>query len=402
MDIHDLTRTLNRYNESKIVMVVADGLGGLPMEPGGKAELEAAATPNMDALVRDNICGLLTPILHGITPGSGPGHVALFGYDPLEYQIGRGVLEALGNDFLLGPNDVAIRGNLCTVDEKGNVIDRRAGRIGSSVCARLIDKLRRIRLDQVEIFLQPGREHRFAIVLRSFMGLGGDVEDTDPQAVGVPPLRPAPRNAASQRTAQIVEEFVKQAAEVLKDEHPANMLLLRGFGRRPRIPTMQEVYGLTPVAIAVYPMYRGMARLVGMDVVPKVAHLDQQVERLHENWDRFDFFFLHFKYTDSTGEDGKFDEKVRRIEELDAHIPAIMALNPTVFMVTGDHSTPARMHEHSWHTVPTLLAAANCRPDLATEFGERQCLNGGLGPMEARYLLPTALAYAGRLQKFGA
>jgi len=383
-------------------MVVADGLGGLPMKPGGETELEAAATPNMDALVTDNICGLSTPILPGITPGSGPGHVALFGYDPLDYQIGRGVLEALGSDFLLGPNDVAIRGNFCTVDQEGNVVDRRAGRISTSVCAQLIDKMRRIRLDKVELFLQPGREHRFAVILRSFMGLGGDVEDTDPQATGVPPLRPAPRNAASQRTAEIVEEFIARAAEVLKDEHPANMILLRGFGRRPRIPTMQEIYGLTPVAIAVYPMYRGMARLVGMDVVPKVAHLDQQVERLRENWDRFDFFFLHFKYTDSTGEDGKFDEKVKRIEELDARIPAIMETRPDVLIVTGDHSTPARMHEHSWHPVPVLLAADLCRPDLATKFGERACLTGGLGHMEARYLLPTALAYAGRLQKFGA
>ena len=401
MNIHDLTRTLNRRNSSKIVLVVADGVGGLPLEPGGRTELETAATPHMDALVADNVCGLLTPVLPGLTPGSGPGHVALFGYDPLEYRIGRGVLEALGTDFDLGPNDVAVRGNFCTVDDAGNIVDRRAGRIASAVCAQLVERLRGIRIEGTEILLRPGREHRFAMVLRSF-GLGGEVEDTDPQAIGVPPRRPAPRNTPSLRTAEIAEEFIARAREVLKDEHPANMILLRGFDRRPTIPTMQEVYGLNPIAIAVYPMYRGLARLVGMAVVPKAANLEQQIERLEENWDRFDFFFVHFKYSDSTGEDGKFDEKVQRIEELDAHIPHIVELNPDVLIVTGDHSTPAKLREHSWHPVPVLLAAATCRPDEATQFSESHCLRGGLGQLEARYLLPVALAHAGRLQKYGA
>ncbi|MFH0981104.1 MAG: 2,3-bisphosphoglycerate-independent phosphoglycerate mutase [Planctomycetota bacterium] len=401
MDILDLTRTLHRPNDSKIVLVVADGLGGLPLEPGGKTELETAATPNLDALAVRNVCGMLIPVLPGITPGSGPGHLALFGYDPLVYRIGRGVLEAMGLDAHLDPNDVAVRGNLCTVDEAGKITDRRAGRIPTALCGRLVEKLRSIHIKGVEIFLEPGREHRFVMVLRG-LGLGGDLEDTDPQAVGVLPLRPAPHNAASQRTAEIAEQFIARAAELLKDQHPANMILLRGFARRPPIPSMQEVYGLNPAALAVYPMYRGLARLVGMHVLPKTTNLDEQIQRLQENWADFDFFFLHYKYTDSTGEDGRFDEKVKRIEELDERIPDIVALKPDVLIVTGDHSTPAKMREHSWHPIPVLLAAADCRPDAVTKFGESQCLHGGLGQMEARYLLLLALAYAGRLQKFGA
>ena len=401
MDLHELTRTLHRSNKSKIVLVVADGLGGLPQTRGGPTELEAAKTPNLDALVADNVCGLLTPVLPGITPGSGPGHLGLFGYDPLQYQIGRGVLEALGIDFDLGPNDVAVRGNFCTVDDAGRITDRRAGRIPSETCARLVDKLRKIRVPGAEIFLEAGREHRFVAVFRG-ENLGGDVTDTDPQAMGVRPRPPEARNTAARETANVATQFVTQAAKVLKDEHPANMLLLRGFARRPPMPTMEEVYGVKSAAIAVYPMYRGLARLVGMEILPQIANLQEQMQQLREHWDQYDFFFVHFKYPDSRGEDGNFDEKVKRIEELDTYLPQIQAQKPDVLIVTGDHSTPAKMKEHSWHPVPVVLAAANCRPDPVKRFGEADCLHGGLGQIEARYLLPLALAHAGRLEKFGA
>jgi 2,3-bisphosphoglycerate-independent phosphoglycerate mutase len=401
MTMHDLMRSLHMKNSSKIVMVVSDGLGGLPVEPGGPTELEAAATPNLDRLAAENVCGLSIPVLPGITPGSGPGHLALFGYDPLEFAIGRGLLEALGVDLEVGPHDVAIRGNFCTVNERGEITDRRAGRIPTETCARLVDKLRRIRIEGVELIIEPVREYRFAMILRGD-GLEGDVEDTDPQVTGVPPLEPRARNEASRRTAEVAAEFIRQARELLKDEHPANMLTLRGFARRPPMPAFGELYGLRAAAIAVYPMYRGLARLVGMTVLPKVANLAEQVAALRENWERFDFFFLHFKYTDSTGEDGKFAEKVKRIEELDAAIPEIVALKPDVLIVTGDHSTPCAWRSHSWHPVPVLLASRLCRPDRAKAFGESECLLGGLGQIEARYLMPLALAHAGRLQKYGA
>jgi 2,3-bisphosphoglycerate-independent phosphoglycerate mutase len=400
-DLHDLTRELQKKNDSKIVLLVSDGLGGLPLKPGGKTELETARTPNLDELARRGVLGLSTPVLPGIAPGSGPGHLGLFGYDPLKYQIGRGVLEALGIDFDLGPNDVAIRGNFCTLDAKGNITDRRAGRIGSDIGKKLCEKLDKIKIPGVEVFVRPVKEYRLVIVLRGEK-LSGEVDDTDPQATGVPPLDPVAKNSASQKAADIAKEFLRQAREVLKDDAPANFLTLRGIAKRPSIPTFEEVYGTRPAAIAVYPMYRGLARLVSMDVLDAGGTLDDQMNRLESAWNDYDFFFIHFKYTDSTGEDGNFEAKVQRTEELDAAIPRITALNPSVLIVTGDHSTPSKLKSHSWHPVPTLLAADTCRFDGSQSFGESECLKGGLGQFEAKHLMLLALAHAGRLEKYGA
>ena len=311
------------------------------------------------------------------------------------------MLEGLGIDFDLGPNDVAARGNFCSVDEAGSLTDRRAGRIPTETCIHLVNKLREIKIDGVEVFVEPVREYRFVVVFRG-EGLEGEVEDTDPQITGVPPLNPVARKPSSERTAGIAHEIIQQARQILKNEHPANMVMLRGFARRPPIPSMKDLYGLNPAAIAIYPMYRGLARLVGMKVLPSGNNLEEQISVLKKSWDSFTFFFLHYKYTDSTGEDGNFDEKVRRIEELDAHIPQILALRPDVMLVTGDHSTPSLLRSHSWHPVPVLLASRTCRPDHVSQFGESYCLQGGLGQIEAKYLMPLALAHAGRLQKFGA
>ena len=399
--LHTLTRSLQKTNDSKIVLLVADGLGGLPQEPGGKTELETANTPNLDTLASRGSLGLSIPVLPGITPGSGPGHLGLFGYDPLEYQIGRGVLEALGIDFDLGPNDVAIRGNFCTLDADGNISDRRAGRIGNDIAAPLCEKLDQIEIPGVEVFVRHVKEYRLVIVFRG-EGLAGNVDDTDPQATGVPPLDPNARDDASAKTVEVAKEFLRQAREALKDDAPANFLTMRGIATRPPIPTFEEVYGTRAAAIAVYPMYRGLARLVGMDVLDAGLTLDDQCARLKAAWNDYDFFFVHFKYTDSTGEDGNFDAKVQRTEELDAAIPQITELNPAVVIVTGDHSTPSKMKSHSWHPVPTLLAADVCRFDGIDSFGEAQCRQGSLGQFEAKYLMGLALANAGRLEKFGA
>ncbi|MFN0054720.1 MAG: 2,3-bisphosphoglycerate-independent phosphoglycerate mutase [Planctomycetales bacterium] len=402
MPLHDLMRQLQLKNNSKIVMVVADGLGGLPLVPGGKTELETAHTPNLDALATRGVLGLSTPVLPGITPGSGPGHLGLFGYDPLEFRIGRGVLEALGIDFDLGPSDVAIRGNFCTLNPQGVITDRRAGRIDSDFGARLCEKLSRITIPGVECFVRPVKEYRLVVVFRG-EGLGGNVEDTDPQKTGVAPLDPVARDAASQKTAQVAREFLQAAREVLKNDTPANFFTMRGIDRRPAIPTFEEVYGLRAAAIAVYPMYRGLARLVNMQVLDAGQTLEDQCRRLEQAWNDFDFFFLHFKYTDSTGEDGNFAGKVERIEQLDAAIPAITALRPEVLIVTGDHSTPSKMRSHSWHPVPVLLSAdTTCRSDACTGFSESECLRGGLGQLEAKYLMSLAMAHAGKLEKYGA
>jgi 2,3-bisphosphoglycerate-independent phosphoglycerate mutase len=401
MKLHELIKELRESADTKIVLVVADGLGGLPLEPGGKTELETAKTPNLDALVREGVCGLSLPVLPGITPGSGPGHLGLFGYDPLEYRIGRGILEALGINFKVGPRDVAVRGNFCTVDDDGLITDRRAGRPTTERCAAMCQKLQQIRLPAVEIFVEPVREHRFVVVLRGDK-LGDAVNDTDPQQVGHKPLEAKGADAESQNTALVVNRFVAEAAKILKGDEPTNMITLRGFARYPKIATMQEIYGVRAAALAVYPMYKGLARLVGMDVVDAGATLSDQVKRLEKLWTRYDFFFLHFKYTDSTGEDGNFPAKVEMIERLDAEIPNIRELNPDVLIVTGDHSTPSKLRSHSWHPVPTVLWSQSCRPDAATEFGESYCLRGGLGQFQAMYLMPLALANAGRLNKYGA
>jgi 2,3-bisphosphoglycerate-independent phosphoglycerate mutase len=398
---HDLIRDLRKNNGSKIVLLVGDGLGGLPLEPGGKTELETAKTPNLDALARRGTLGLSIPVLPGIAPGSGPGHLGLFGYDPLQFKIGRGVLEALGIDFELGPDDVAIRGNFCTLDTAGNISDRRAGRIGSDIGAKLCAKLDQIKIPGVEVFVRPVKEYRLVIVFRA-AGLGGNVADTDPQATGVPPLSAAARTDCSTRTAEVANEFLRQAREILKGDAPANFLTLRGIDKLPAIPTFEQVYGLRAGAIAVYPMYRGLARLVSMSVLDAGQTLDDQMARLAAAWNDFDFFFIHFKYTDSTGEDGNFAAKVQRTEELDSCLPKIMALKPDVLIVTGDHSTPSKMKSHSWHPVPTMLVADTCRFDGSTEFGESACLRGGLGQFEAKYLMLMAMAHAGRLDKYGA
>lgn len=401
--MQDLIRQLREPNKTKIVLLVADGLGGLPIEPGGKTELETAVTPNLDAFAAEGTVGLSTPVAPGITPGSGPGHLGLFGYDPLVHDIGRGVLEALGIGVEVGPKDVAIRGNFCTIDADGRVTDRRAGRIPTETCEALVAKLQAgIKIDGVEVLVEPVREYRLVVRFRG-EGLGDQVCDTDPLSTGLHTLEPKGADAASEKTAKIAAEFLRQAKAILKEEQPANFLMLRGFAKFPKIDTMEEVYGIKPVAIAVYPMYRGLARLVGMTVVEPGKTLADQIEVAKANWDAYDFFFIHYKYTDSTGEDGDFARKVAMIEAFDAEVRKIRALAPDVLIVTGDHSTPSRMRAHSFHPVPTLIwAPATSRPDLVTTFGERPCLQGGLGQFLAKDLMPLALAHAGRLQKFGA
>ncbi len=401
MDIQQLVRQLKVANKSKIVMLVADGLGGLPVELDGPTELEAAKTPNLDALAKHGVQGSMNPIAPGITPGSGPGHLGLFGYDPVKYLIGRGALEATGVGFKLGPKDVAVRCNFCTLDAAGKISDRRAGRIPSEESAPLAIKLRQVKIPGVEVFVEPVKEHRFVVIFRG-EGLGGNVADTDPQQTGLLPLDPVAHDAGSQRTAEVARQFVVQAQKLLAGQPKANGLTMRGFAAAPAIPSYEEVYGLKAAAIAVYPMYKGLAQLVGMEVVGTPGTLAEEIDVLEKAWHDYDFFFVHFKYTDSRGEDGNFVEKVRMIEQFDAIVPRVVALKPMVLIVTGDHSTPARLSGHSWHSVPTLLVSETCRPDGLTAFNEKQALRGGLGQFSAVQLMPLAMAHAERLAKFGA
>lgn len=396
-------RGLLRPNDSRIVLLVLDGLGGLPRRPGGHTELEKAKTPAMDALATEGITGLHVPVRPGFTPGSGPAHLSLFGYDPLSFTVGRGVLSAAGIDFDLQPGDVAARGNFCSVDERGNVTDRRAGRIDTDINRRLCKRLQQIHVDGADLFLKPIKQHRFLLVLRGEQ-LSEAIGDTDPHQTGVPPKDPAALHAEAEKTAERVRSFIRQARELLRGESPANMVLLRGFSTQPDWPSFNDVFGLHAAAVAQYPMYRGIARLLRMDVLPPADDRPEKMAaRVRNRFSAFDFFFLHVKQTDSMGEDGDFEGKVRVIEKADQTVSHLMKIEPDVLIVTGDHSTPAVLRSHSWHPVPALLWSKTCRPDGVTRFGEQACIGGAMGPrFPATDLMPLALAHAGRLNKYGA
>lgn len=386
---------------SKIVLVVMDGLGGLPLPETGKTELETASTPNMDRLAQQGVCGLTEPVSPGVTPGSCPAHLSLFGYDPFRFLVGRGVVEALGIDLDLQAGDIAARGNFCTVDDKGLISDRRAGRLSTERCAELCRLLSQIKLEGAELLVVPVKEHRFVVVLRG-QGLKPELLDSDPQREGVAPLSVLTLDSRAKKTATMANDFVSQSQRILSSHSPANMVLLRGFSRRPTLPSMAEIYKLKAAAIAAYPMYRGLAKLVGMTVLNTGSTMEEELETLRRHYADFDFFFLHIKGADAAGEDGDFTRKVRVIEGVDAIIPRILALKPDVLIVTGDHSTPAVLKGHSWHPVPFLLHSRWCRYSPVAGFSERECARGELGRFSALETMPLALAHALKLQKFGA
>jgi 2,3-bisphosphoglycerate-independent phosphoglycerate mutase len=400
----DLIRKLTVASDTKIVLAVVDGLGGLPHAETGRSELDAAETTHLDRLASESACGLTMPVGYGITPGSGPGHLALFGYDPLRYLAGRGVLEALGIDFDLQPQDVAARGNFCTLDEQGRIVDRRAGRLGTEQNAALCEKLRQIELPGVQLFVEPVREHRFVLVIRPTGGaeLSDQISETDPQREGASPLPARPLEPEATATTELVNTFVERARELLKGWSPANGLTLRGFAKHPKMPAFPETFGLRSGAIAVYPMYRGIAKLVDMTVLQTGPTFEDEIETLRQRWDEFDFFFMHYKAADSAGEDGDFQAKIAALEAFDKALPSLHELNADVLMIAGDHSTPAVMAGHSWHPVPFLLHSRWTTRDDAAEFNERSCRRGSLGVFPASEAMPLAMAHAGRFTKYGA
>ena len=394
-------RKLSRTSSSKIVLLIMDGIGGLPNPKTDKTELETARKSNLNRIARESLCGLIDTVGPGITPGSAPGHLAVFGYDPIKFNIGRGVLEALGIDLELKPEDIAARGNFCTVDNNGIIIDRRAGRLPTDKNTELCRLLNNITISGAEISVVPVKEHRFVLILRG-EALSPELADSDPQQAGLAPKKIEPLSAKAQITAEITNEFMSQARNILKGEAPANMVLLRGFSRRPDMPSIPEIYKLKPAAIATYPMYRGLAGLVGMEILPAGENIVEQFNNLRRYYDDYDFFFVHFKNTDARGEDGDFQGKVQAIEELNDALPNLLSLDPDVLIITGDHSTPATLALHSWHPVPFMLKSKWCRPDNVTEFSETACLAGGMGRFPATEIMPLAMANALKLDKFSA
>ncbi len=397
----DLLRKLAVQNDTKLVLLVLDGLGGLPHPDTRRTELEQADIPHLDRLAAEGSCGLTIPVAWGVTPGSGPGHLALFGYDPLVHDVGRGVLEAVGIDFPVGPNDVCARGNFCTVDDQGLISDRRAGRIPTEESSVLVERLRTVRLPGVEIFVEPVREHRFVLVLRG-EGLHDELDGTDPNREGAAPLPVRALTPKARATADLLNRFIEEARGLLAGEKRANMVLLRGFSRYPHLPSFRDDFKLRAAAIAVYPMYRGLARLCGFTSLPGGGAFADELQTLRDHWGEFDFFFVHYKKTDAAGEDGDFERKVHAIEELDAQLPQLLDLKPDVLVVAGDHATPSVMAAHSWHPVPYLLHSRTARADETEAFNEAQCRKGCLGIIPAVESMSLMLAHAGRLTKYGA
>jgi 2,3-bisphosphoglycerate-independent phosphoglycerate mutase len=397
----ELLRELSVPSTSKILLLVIDGLGGLP-NATGRSELEQANIPQLDRLAQESLCGLTMPVGYGVTPGSGPGHLALFGYDPERFTVGRGVLEALGVDFDLQSSDVAARGNFCTVDAEGRITDRRAGRIATEKSEPLCRKLARIKLPGVQVFVEPVRDHRFLLVLRG-EALSDRVSDTDPQREGQKPLPVRALASDAEATARLLNQWVEGAEKMLRSDAPANMLTLRGIAKHPPMPSIVETCKFRAAAIAAYPMYRGLAKLVGMDVLATGATFADEVETLRRHWDDYDFFFVHFKRADAAGEDGDFQAKVAALEEVDTYIEALHSMQADVFMVAGDHATPAVVAGHSWHPVPFLFHASNFgQADQTEGFNEKACARGVLGTFPAKEALSLAMAHAGRLTKYGA
>jgi 2,3-bisphosphoglycerate-independent phosphoglycerate mutase len=402
--VQNIIKQLVQKNSSKIIMTILDGVGGLPIN--GKTELEAANTPNLDALAQVSACGLHIPVGYGITPGSGPGHLGIFGYDPIEHLIGRGILEGLGLGMEVRKTDVVVRCNYATLRD-GVVVDRRAGRIPTEYNRQLTAQLQREMpsIDDVDIIFAAGMEHRIAVILRFPENLGpgaADIEDTDPQKEGKAPLAPRSNNKNADKVAAIATKFIERTQQVLKGEEKANFLLMRGFSNMPHIPTFEEAFGLRALAIATYPMYRGLAKLVGMDTPPLEGGVEDEIKFLEAKYNDYDFFFLHVKKVDSYGEDGNFEGKADRITEFDALLPRIQRLNPDVLIITGDHSTPALMKGHSWHPVPVLLKSPYVYGGLCSAFSEREFTKGELGVFPAINIMPLALANALRLKKYGA
>jgi len=403
MDITKIWEQLALDEGGKIIYLILDGLGGIQNPETGMTELQTAKKPNLDALAKKASCGLLDIVGPGITPGSGPGHMALFGYNPLEYNIGRGIFSALGIDFTLHEGDVAARFNFCTLNEKGLIVDRRAGRLSTERNETLCEKLRQgLNFEGVECFILTESEHRGVLIFRG-KGLGGAVSDTDPSLTAHPPLQPAALDAESEKTVRLVTKFLGHAKDVLKSEKDANMVLLRGFERFHPAKGLKERFLLSGLCIAEYPMYKGVSRFLKMDVINSTGGIKGLFKNLKAHFtSAHNFYFVHVKYTDKAGEDGNFEKKVKVIEEVDGYIPEILSLNPDVLVVTGDHSTPAVMGLHSWHPVPVLLSAKNARSDRVDTFDEVACIQGGLGLRAATDLMGLSMAHAGRLKKFGA
>ncbi len=397
-----LPREWAQNDGGSIVLLVMDGVGDIP-DDRGRTPLEAARTPNLDRIARKASLGRTIPIAPGVTAGSVAGHLALLGYDPMAVKIGRGPIDALGVGVDLQPGDVVMRGNFATVKD-GIVIDRRAGRLPGDTAAELCFALNaklRFKFEGIETQIAQTAEHRFVLHLRG-NNLSPQITDTDPGQNGLP-AKPCRANAPqAARTAEIVNIVAKAAADFLMINR-ANAILLRGAGARPHLASFNDHYGLNAMAVATYPTYRGIAAACGMELYPMMpsdAHdaINFAVSAL-QGPNKHQFIFIHYKNTDTAGEDGNFDAKVAAIEHLDAALKPLVDQPPDVLVVAGDHPTPVAMRGHSWHPVPLMIASKWTPGGKNQRYTERQCADGELGTIKATDVMALAMGHAKRLRK---
>ena len=407
MNLDTLYSELTLKTEAKLVLAVLDGLGDIaPPGTESATPLEAAKTPNLDELSKCAAQGRTIPVAPGITPGSGPGHLGLFGYDPLQFEVGRGVIEALGLGMDLKAGDVAARANFCTLDGKGVVTDRRAGRIDTAVCEELCALLSKNikKIGDTQVLIKAGKGHRFVVVFRG-KGLEGPLTDADPHREGKPIPKAEPvdkKSAKAKKAAQLVATFYKEALPLLAKKKPANGFLMRGIAHQPDIPSFEERYKLRAACIAVYPMYKGLAQLVGMTKLEGSQTIEDQFRLYKKHYNEYDFFFIHYKYTDMHGEDGNFEAKKKAIEDFDAALPILLEKRPDVLAISADHSTPCVIKGHSWHAPPVLLSSSYSGSDKLDRFTETGANLGSLGVFESKYLIRLMQANARMFDKFGA
>ncbi len=401
-------------NSGKGILIVCDGLGDLREK--GKTPLQAAKTPNMDRLAEHGACGLMHTIGRGIIPGSDTAHLQLFGYSTEKYYTGRGTFEALGVGIELEEGDVAFRCNFATVDEKMKILDRRAGRISTSFAKKLEQDFQNIEIDGAKVIFKASVEHRGALVLRG-KGLSHKVGDTDPHSLTrLLVSKPLEGTPEAKKTAKILNEFTKLSHEKLNSnplnegrELPANILLSRGPGIFSKAPPMEEKFGIRSACVAGGALYKGVAKFVGMDILKvkgatgaKDTDLNSKADAVVSALNEYDFVFLHIKATDSFSHDGDFGGKKKFIEKIDSEVlPKLMETGANI-MITGDHTTPCRIGDHSSHPTPFLMNGELVRHDDIKKFDEFSCANGSLGHLFGKDVMNMMVSLMGKAHIYGA
>ena len=404
----------------KVVLVIIDGLGDRPIsELKDQTPLEAANTPNLDYFATNGITGIMNAIDVGIRPGSDTSHLAIFGYDPETHYTGRGIFEAAGIGMELKKGDIALRGNFATVTEDLIIVDRRAGRIEN--VSKLADALNGMKIDGVRFFVKAGVMHRAGVVLRG-SNLSHMVSDNDPHEVGVKvkQVKALDNTEEAKFTASVINKFLEEAHKILKEHEvnkkrrkerllEANYILLRGASKLTHFEPFEKKYKLKACCIAGAGLYKGIAKVLGMDVLQVkgatgTANTDINAKFIaaKKALAKYDFVFVHIKYADNYAEDGNVFGKLKFIEKIDDALIHLIGIKDTLIVITADHSTPCKLKAHSGDPVPIVMFGEGVRTDKVKEFNERSCMQGGLGRIKGKDLMNEILNLIGKAKLYGA